>query len=107
MSAITKTATIVRVLHNLNNRFVSTNDPDYCANTRLVATVTVPDGKDARQWAFRVTSHIDSNCWMTNPSVAAEPGNHRSTSVGDVLEVVEPGKPPVRYILDFAGYIQL
>lgn len=99
-------AVIVRVLHNRNDRFVSAGDPDYCANTKLVATVTVPPGKEPRAWAFRMTNHIDSD-WTENPSVVAEPGHHRSTSVGDVLEVIEAGKAPIRYVLEPCGYRQM
>jgi hypothetical protein len=48
--------------------------------------------------AYASTNHIDS-CWMHNPNVRAEPGNHRSTSMGDVLE-----KDGVRYVVTARGF---
>ena len=39
---------------------------------------------------FELTNHIDSD-WTENPGVVAEPGRHRSTSVGDII-VDENGK---------------
>ncbi len=56
---------------------------------RKVATVSVPDGTgeiDALERAFERTNHIDSS-WTENAGVTAEPGNHRSTSVGDLAQI--------------------
>ena len=39
---------------------------------------------------------------MDNPNVRAEPGNHHTTSVGDVLE-----KDGVRYTVEPFGFKQL
>jgi exoribonuclease R len=95
--------TLVYVFHNSNDRFRVAGDPDHCANLTLVTTVTVPEGEKPLRAAFRLTNHIDTD-WTKNTEVAAAPGEHRSSSVGDVFEVHEPGVEPVRYILEDVGF---
>ena len=95
--------TLVYVFHNQNERFQVAGDLDNCVNQKLVATVTVPEGKSALSTAFRLTNHIDTD-WQTNPEVQAEPGNHRSSSVGDVFEVHASGEAPVRYVVECSGF---
>ncbi len=98
--------TVVRVFHNCNQRFTVAGDPDACANLEYVAVVTVPAGEQPLSAAFRLTNHIDTD-WTTNPEVVAMPGNHRSSSVGDVFEICTPGEASVRYILEDMGYRQV
>lgn len=84
------------VYHNRNPHalFRLGVDPDYFSNVTKVAQVATEDLGEA----YASTNHIDS-CWMHNPNVRAEPGNHRSTSMGDVLE-----KDGVRYVVTARGF---
>lgn len=75
---------MIVVYHNLNileTAFGALPDPDSSVNLIKVAEVAT----DSLEEAFSLTNHIESN-WMHNPEVIAEPGKHRSTCVGDVLE---------------------
>lgn len=45
---------------------------------------------DERDVAFMRTNHIESD-WRENDTVTALPGEHRSTSVGDIIEDTETG----------------
>jgi hypothetical protein len=56
------------------------------ATMTLVATVETFNPEDA----YRLTNHIDSD-WTKNPGVHALEGNHRSTSVGDLIVRGTPG----------------
>lgn len=88
---------MIAVYHNQNNLFGS--QPDFDAHTNVVKVAIVDTGDLAE--AFNSTNHIDS-CWMENFGVQAEPGEHRSTSVGDVLE-----KNGIRYVVESTGFKQL
>ena len=50
--------------------------------------VAVVDGD--KNDAFALTNHIEAS-WTENAGVTAIPGDHRSTSVGDILEDTETG----------------
>lgn len=49
----------------------------------LVAEVV---GAPSLEYAYRHTNHVDT-CWFEQPGlgVRPEPGNHRSTSIGDIV----------------------
>jgi len=96
---------VVRVFHNQNARFKVKADPDCCTNLIYVATVSVPKDEDPLNWAFTATNHIDSD-WTKNAGVIATPveRGHRSTSVGDVMELIGYQTSPVRYIVASFGF---
>ncbi|MGG6267141.1 hypothetical protein ACQ4M3_13315 [Leptolyngbya sp. AN03gr2] len=121
------TQTIVRVFHNRNGHFRETGDPDYNANLYLAATVFVPDSKDPLSYAFEVTNsphRFNSSdqinlSWSDHPNVRAESFDpkvlpaelrlagiceHRSTSVGDVLEVIPASTQARRYLVKDIGF---
>lgn len=52
-----------------------------------VATVR----SDDRNVAFHLTNHLESN-WQVNNGVSSYPGEHRSTSVGDIMEDMKTGE---------------
>lgn len=68
--------------YNQNHLFDIQADPDAGANFVKVAEVDTDDLEEA----FALTNHKEKS-WTKNPQVQAEPGSHRSTSVGDVLEL--------------------
>jgi hypothetical protein len=88
----------VIVYHNNNPHalFQLGPDPDAFVNIIKVAEVDT----DELGEAYSRTNHIEE-CWMysSDRQVRAEPGNHRSTSVGDVLE-----KDGVRYVVTATGF---
>lgn len=98
--------TLVNVFHNCNERFKIEGDPDQCVNLRPVATVTVPFDEKPLDWAFRSTNHIDFD-WRANSHLLAQPGKHRSTGVGDVLEIQDYTDCLHRYILNHKGFINV
>ena len=63
----------------------------------LVAVVKATDPDDG----FALTNHIDSD-WRNNEGVVALPGEHRSTSVGDIIVA-----DSVTYIVDKVGFTPL
>ncbi len=68
---------MIRVYHQIH----SINGPHF----EMVAEVK----GDSLDRAYTLTNHID-NDWALNTDVKAMPGNHRSTSVGDLLLLCTP-----------------
>jgi len=71
---------MIKVYHGKNFGQMALKQTQWPADYELVATVKTDD----LEKAFELTNHINS-IWMQNPDVTAEPGQHRSTSVGDVM----------------------
>ncbi|MBW4554188.1 MAG: hypothetical protein KME35_24260 [Aphanocapsa sp. GSE-SYN-MK-11-07L] len=89
---------MVEVFHNLNP-FAMLGDSNPFGNVDQLVKVAEVDTDDL-EMAFRLTNHTESS-WILNPQVTPEPGNHRSTSVGDVL-----GLEGKRYGVDAFGFTQ-
>lgn len=85
---------MITVYHNHNPRLEIQSDFDACDNLIKVAQVDTDDLEEA----FALTNSID-HPWTENAQVRAEPGRHRSTSVGDVME--QDGD---RFIVDTIGF---
>lgn len=76
---------MIRVYHD-TNAFGPNQKPCY----KHVADVNT----DNLDKAYALTNHADHNVdflddWALNTGVRARPGNHRSTSVGDLMLIVE------------------
>jgi hypothetical protein len=69
---------------------------------KKVATVHRIDLDDA----FRYTNHIDCS-WTENSCVTAEPGRHRSTSVGDIMIAQDTEGKKRMYVVASFGFDEL
>ncbi len=76
---------LIEIFHRANPDFrVRNTMPDDLEKVASFRTDLPTD--NALEDAFRRTQNIDS-AWDECPGIEAEPGRHRSTSVGDVVKV--------------------
>ncbi len=92
---------IFKVYHATNPMFGIGETPEFPKAYKLAAEVTIPD--DNLDHVFELTNHITHD-WTTNMGVIAEPGDQRSTSVGDVAVNETTGK---RYLCEMAGWKEI
>lgn len=71
---------MIKVYHGKNFMNMSAGHAQWPEDYKLVATVDAP----TREMAFEMTNHVEKD-WAKNDGVTAEPGLHRSSSVGDIM----------------------
>lgn len=90
------------VYHAIDSRFGGrTPEPFTAKNYRLVATVETPDLEEA----FHLTNHIRRS-WTENKGVTAHVPQPRSTSVGDVVALIDGNVANV-FLCASAGWTDL